>query len=391
MSRQNCRRCLLVVACFQIAHAQLPPPGTLAGSDWPLFRAEIDRTEKLLTTAPDKAAVEYQIARTWASAGQWRETVDSLRKVTALKAGLDPSRDPLFADIRETREFQEIVAAAREATPAISHSTRAFEIAEGDLVPESVAYDPRGKQFYFGSMKKGKVIRCSPLGKCAPFVTELGVVLGLKVNGDGLWLLNNSDEISALIHYDVASGREIRRFEVKGSGHNFNDLVIARTGDVYVTDTRAGAIWHLASGGADLTKIPGNFPAANGVALSSDTSLLYVSTYPDGITMVDLKTAAAKPIVRPPGLCLAMVDGLYFRDGALIAVQNGYMTPRVVRLSLTRDLRGIAGLDVLERRNPLFDGVTTGVVVGHEFFYMANIQDEKSTGFQPIVILKLGL
>jgi sugar lactone lactonase YvrE len=137
--------------------------------------------------------------------------------------------------------------------------------------------------------------------------------------------------------------------------------------------------------------VSGNFPSANGIALSSDGSLLYVSTYPDGITVLDLKTSVAKAIERPAGLCLASVDGLYFRDGALIAVQNGSMTPRVVRLLLTRDLRGIAGLEVLEQRNPLFDGVTTGVVVGHEFFYMANIQDEKSTGFQPIVILKVGL
>jgi hypothetical protein len=48
-------------------------------------------------------------------------------------------------------------------------------------------------------------------------------------------------------------------------------------------------------------------------------------------------------------------------------------------------------LDVLERRNPLFDGVTTGVVAGGDFFYMANIQDEKKDGFGPITILKLRL
>ena len=40
------------------------------------------------------------------------------------------------------------------------------------------------------------------------------------------------------------------------------------------------------------------------------------------------------------------------------------------------------------RRNPLFDGVTTGVVAGSEFFYMTNVQDDKKTGFNPITILK---
>jgi hypothetical protein len=67
------------------------------------------------------------------------------------------------------------------------------------------------------------------------------------------------------------------------------------------------------------------------------------------------------------------------------------MSPRVVRLVLSLDLRAIERFEVLERRSPLFDGVTTGVVVGGDFFYMANIQDEKTAGFNPITILKLHL
>jgi len=119
--------------------------------------------------------------------------------------------------------------------------------------------------------------------------------------------------------------------------------------------------------------------------------LLYVSTFPDGIHVVDLKTHVATPIPHPAGLCLATIDGLYLHRGALIGIQNGFMTPRVVRFMLTRDLRAIERFEVLERGNPLFDGVTTGVIAGGEFFYMANIQDDKKTGFNPITILKLHL
>jgi hypothetical protein len=67
------------------------------------------------------------------------------------------------------------------------------------------------------------------------------------------------------------------------------------------------------------------------------------------------------------------------------------MTPRVARLVLTPDLRGIKGFEVLEQRNPLFDGVTTGVVVGNDFYYMANIQDDRKSGFKPIAILRVRL
>jgi hypothetical protein len=373
------------------ASAQLPAPGTLSDTDRPLFRAEITRIENLLVSAPDKAAVTYQMARTWAAAKQWPEAIQWLQKVAELNAGIDPSRDSIFEALRGTREFESILAAVRRATPMVSHSSSVFKVTEGDLIPESVAYDPKSKRFYFGSMTKGKVIRCSPSGDCTLFASGLGTVLGVKVHDNGLWLLSNSDKESALIHYGLASAAVIRKYSVAGVGHEFNDLAIAPAGDVYLTDTRAGAVWHLTPGATDLTKLPVRFEFANGIALSTEGSLLYVSTFPDGITVFDLKTAVATAIGRPTNLCLAAIDGLYFHRGELIAIQNGFMSPRIIRFSLTRDLRVIDRFEVLERRNPLFEGVTTGVVAGGEFFYMANIQDDKRTGFDPIAILKLHL
>lgn len=371
--------------------AQLPVSGRLSDTDGPLVRAEIARIEKLLISAPDKAVVTYQMARTWAAAKQWPEAIQWLQKVTGMNAGIDPSRDLLFAELHGTREFGEILAAVRRATPMVSHSSSVFKIAEGDLVPESMAYDPMSKLFYFGSTKKGKVIRCSSSGDCGLFADGLGTVLGLKTDRNALWILSNSDTESTLIHYDLASAAMVRSYSVPGSVHEFNDLVIAPAGDVYLTDTRAGAVWHLANGSTDLTKLSGRFEFANGIAVSPDGSLLYVSTFPDGITVLNLKNGVAIPIGRPANLCLAMIDGLYFHRGALIAIQNGFMSPRVVRFNLTSDLRTIDRFEILERRNPLFEGVTTGVVAGSDFFYMANIQDEKKASFDPITILKLRL
>jgi hypothetical protein len=382
---------LALILAASPAPAQLPVSGTLSDTDRPLFQAEIARIERLLPSAPDKATVTYEMARTFAFAKQWSQTTQWLRKAVELRVGLDPSREAIFAELHGTREFEEILATVREATPPVSHSSPAFQVAEGDLTPESVASDADGKHFYFGSMKKGKVVRCSAGGDCAQFVGGLGTILGLKVYGKGLWVLNNSDNESALIHYGLASAGVTRKYPVTGTGHNFNDLAFGPAGDVYLTDTRAAAVWHLAKGAVDLTRLPGKFEFANGIALSEDGGLLYVSTFPDGIRVVDLKTHEATPIPHPDKLCLATIDGLYFHRGALIAIQNAFMTPRVVRLILTRDLRAIDGFEVLERRNPLFEGVTTGVFVGDDFFYMANIQDEKKTGFNPITVLKLRL
>jgi hypothetical protein len=213
----------------------------------------------------------------------------------------------------------------------------------------------------------------------------------MKNQGDALWVLNNSAKESALLQYDLESGRVVRKYSVAGGGHNFNDLVLAPSGEIYLTDTRAAAVWHLAKGADELKRLSGKFEFANGIALSPDLRLLYVSTFGDGISVVDLKTGASAPIGKPADLCLSTIDGLYFHDGALIAIQNGFMSPRVVRLTLNRDLRAIESFEVLERRNPLFEGITTGVIDGDDFYYMANIQDDKKASFDPITILKIHL
>ncbi|HWD97847.1 MAG TPA: hypothetical protein VG345_02370 [Bryobacteraceae bacterium] len=193
------------------------------------------------------------------------------------------------------------------------------------------------------------------------------------------------------MRYDLESGRLTRKCPVTGPGHNFNDLAFAPSGDVFLTDTRAAAVWHLANHAEALAKLPQRFQSANGIALSPDGRLLFISTFPDGITVLDRHTGQTAPIARPDGLCLASIDGLYLHSGALVAIQNGFMSPRVIRLSLSPDLRRIDQFEILECRNPLFDGVTTGVIANGDFFYMANIQDEKRIGFNPIAILKIRL
>ncbi|HWD97848.1 MAG TPA: hypothetical protein VG345_02375 [Bryobacteraceae bacterium] len=172
----------LLLAAFT-ALAQAPPTGHISDRDRPLVETEIHRIEQELKSSPDKAAVSYEMARTWAAAKQWPQAEDWLRTVTAFKAGIDPSRDSIFTPLRGTREFTSILSKVDESTPPVAHSRIAFKIAEGDLVPESIAWDPQGRRFYLGSMRKGEVLRCTVAGSCGKFADGLGTVLGLKVKG----------------------------------------------------------------------------------------------------------------------------------------------------------------------------------------------------------------
>lgn len=390
------RLLVFVIASAPVAFGQLPPSETLSAEDMKGARGEIARLEQLRESAADRCGVASEIARTWAFAGQYAEAIAALAKVVDLNAGLDPSRERVFAKLQGTREFDALVRRARDSTPPARTSRAGFRVTEGDLVPENLAYDPARREFYFGSIRKQKIVRSSANGQCRLFADGLATVLGLKVDTArrSLWALNNSDGLSDLLHYDIASALLIRKYSLAGA-HLFNDLVVSTGGDVYLTDTRGGTVYRLIRGSDALEVFggAGRFPAANGIALSPDQRTLYVSAFGDGISVIDVASGVARPITRPPDLCLAYIDGLYAYSGSLMAIQNGPMSPRVVRLHLNRQHDGIERFEVLERRNPLFDGVTTGVIAGRNFYFMANIQDEKrpDAKFDPLTILRIPL
>jgi hypothetical protein len=374
---------------------QLPPSGPLSPSDRQGLGAEIKLIDKMLSASPANCWIMNEMARTWAAGRQYPETLAWLTRIANLGVGLDPSRDPLYRNLRGTREFAAVLRKTREATGPVSHSREAFRISEGDLVPESEAYDPAGRRFYFGSMSKGVVVGCNATGDCTRFADRLGSVLGLKTDEGRLWVVAHSGGESALVELALNTGRQVRKYIVPGAGHSLNDISVGSNGDVFATDTPGASIWRLRRGADRLEPfLPGaKFQFANGIAVAAGGTLLYVSNYPDGITVVDLATGSVRPIKRPPGLCLALIDGLYTHGRSLVAIQNGSMTPRVAQFHLSEDSRGIDHFEVLERGNPLFEGITGGTIAGGDFYYAANIQDEKQPGavFNPIIVLKAPL
>lgn len=71
------------------------------------------------------------------------------------------------------------------------------------------------------------------------------------------------------------------------------------------------------------------------------------------------------------------IDGLYWHEGDLIGVQNGFKPNRIIRIKLNRTLDHVAELTVLESNHPQYEIPTTGVVARGSFYYIANSQLRK--------------
>jgi sugar lactone lactonase YvrE len=302
----------------------------------------------------------------------------------------------------------------------VSHSSIAFTLKEKDLLPENLAYDPESGDFFVGSTRKGKIVRVTPGCHEQDFAPAraygLWQVIGMKADPKRrlLWVLSSdggnlvghksgNGNPAGLFKFDLDDGKLLAKFVLDDPGvvHFLNDLVLTPNGDVYATHMfDAGQVWRLdAKTGTFAPFYAGDaaFHDPNGIALSADGKRLYVAS-DEGISAVDLATRARTPVADPTGFKLGAVDGLYVHGRSLVFLQPDLK--RVARCELSDDGLSADHCTVLERDNPLFMHITTGVLVEGSLYYIADSQFDAVSAdghlppldqlYQP-VILKLDL
>ncbi len=270
-------------------------------------------------------------------------------------------------------------------------STIAFYLEEKDLLPESVAYDPKDKSFYVGSTRKGKIVRVDEKGDATDFITPrqdgLWMVIGLKIHptrrilwvcsyvGENLEGFKASDtRSSGVFAFNLDTGKLVRKWTIEKPGevHAFNDLVLTRGNDAYVTHMfDDAAIYRISDKTQELEVLarPKGLQYPNGITMTPDESTLFVAG-DGGMCALDPKTGVSRMLQAPEGDSLSGVDGLYYYRGSLIAV---HLTS-VRRHRLDKANSRVVSTEILEANHPLFDIPTTGVIVSDDFFYIANGQ-----------------
>ena len=84
----------------------------------------------------------------------------------------DPMSDAAFDELRNSAEFQTIVARLRAAPIPVSSSRVFATLAEKDLIPEDIVYDSANGRFLVSSVRHCKIISLTRDGKSSDFVAE---------------------------------------------------------------------------------------------------------------------------------------------------------------------------------------------------------------------------
>ncbi len=353
---------------------------------------------------PSQPYYAYGLASLAARAGDTSTVLRALDAYAAMGLGADLATDDDFAAIRSAPALGAISEHLRANMAPMARSHVAFRLDEPDFFPEGIACDARTGACYVASIHYRKVVRVLPDGSSADFVGSaahglLGAMaVGIGAGGRTLWVSSvalpqmlgyggsaaDSAGGAALHEFDLRTGALVRQLAFPGDSipPNPGDMYVARSGEVFVSDSRRGVVYRVPPtrpgagvAAAETVTIFARDPllrSPQGIAESKDGRVLYVADYSHGILAVDRATHAVRPVAPPAGSTTLGIDGLVRAGRALIGVQNGVQPARIVRLSLGRDPLVLEKFEVIDRNLPLASAPTSGAMLTGEYRYVAN-------------------
>lgn len=346
------------------------------------IRNQIAAIEKIQDTLPDRGAPLFFLAMAKIHLHETREALALLKECLALQEGFDPSGDPAFMELKESKDFTTLIETVHREFPAVFQAREAFQTTEKDLIAEGLAYDAKRDIFYLSSLNRRKIVSVGHDGDFSDFVPGdrdgLLPVFGVKVDpsDDSVWAASYSDSgQSELLHFD-GTGKLLGRFKPTGSGkHGLNDLVIRGNSEILATDSLANEVLRFDRATHTFRALPVHralfYP--NGIALADDDHSLYISDSL-GVVKTDLSSGKSSDVDPGQRNTLAGIDGLYWYKDSLIGIQNGIGSPRVAAFRLSKDGLRVTRTTVLENRSRFCAFPTTGAIRGADFFFIANSQ-----------------
>jgi len=351
-------------------------------------------TERLHALRPYNQDFMTHLVRAYAEQGKFREAYDMMLAMQQQGLAQDWSEYDELAPMRGHRLYNHLNEMMTNAQQSFGNA-RTLATLDDVEMPEALAFDPRTKRYFLGTIREGEILVSDDQNQFDVFadsasVDELMAVLDVEVDAERrhLWVATAAltqwrdyrDGVrgrTLLLKLDLDSGELLAKHRLipDRRPHAFGALAVAKDGTVFAADTASPGIYRLEPGDQfpQLFFTHANFASMRGIALSDDDSKLYLADYEIGIFVVETADASkAWKLFTPENLNEGGIDGLYFWQDHLIVIQNGISPQRVLRLELGDDGLGVVQVAPLVASLPKFDTPTYGVVAENELVFFAN-------------------
>ena len=360
---------------------------------------------QMQTLLNDSPASAKAVAKAYLRSGDTQAALTTLTHLADLgqtEDALLQGKDADFAALQNLPAYQSILKQLTANNASISAAETAFLLPDAGLLAEDITYDPQSKTFLITSVLEKKIIRVTLQGKASDFAQSPShwPIFAIKADPahnlvwatesaiDGFTAAPKSDwGRSAVLCFNLQTGALLRRIE--GPAHTaLGDMTLTPDGSPIVTDGDGGGVYKATGDHLELIN-ERDFISPQTPAMLPDGHHAFVPDYLRGIAILNLNTGDLKTdqvlwINHDSGkessgqkssgkqAALSGVDGLYFDHGALILTQNGTSPERVIRLQLDKTMTQVVSEQIIEQSTPTLGDPTHGVIVGNDFYYIAN-------------------
>lgn len=346
--------------------------------------------EKALALRPNHPGLIYALAQTTAASGNTDAALGWLDLLADLGITTDLGRAEALAPLRKDPRYEAIAKRIAANGNSRGAPAKTFTASETLLLVEGVAFDPVRDRFFLSSIYERKIVSTARDGTIAPFAGRaagLWSPTGMTVDGArGLLVVASAatpqtpgisaeDRGKSAVHlFDLETGTMEKSWHSGDGKHWFGDVALGEDGTIYVSDSLQRQLYYIPGGTGDLEVLVAHpdFPSPQGIALSDDGAFLYLADYAMGLFRIDLGTKAVTRLAPSRDLAPYGIDGLYYWQGDLIAIQNGTSPQRIIRIELNEAGDQILGAHVLAANHPDFLEPTLGVIIGDTFHFVAN-------------------
>lgn len=142
-------------------------------------------------------------------------------------------------------------------------------VSEGHTNTEGPCANAAGEVFFTDS-PKAKIFKVGLDGTVSVFAENTDGADGLSLGPDGRLYATTQNQ--SVVAFDTEGNKS-----VVASGFAPNDLVVAKNGNIYVTEFSTRKVWLIPSGKNEARVVDEGITKPNGVVLSPDQTLLYVA------------------------------------------------------------------------------------------------------------------
>jgi sugar lactone lactonase YvrE len=294
-----------------------------------------------------------------------------------------------FAALQEHPGWAAYQAAVAKLHVPVGSAEIAYTYDVSKFVPEGIAINEDGELF-LGSIHNGDLVR---IGTDAEVISSAAVnehwsVFGMRLDDKGgLWFASaaipeyqdNEDETNGstgLFRIDLKT-RQITDRALLPAGDTpkvLGDLVFADANTIYTTESLTGVLYRYDIAEKEFTEVvpAGSLRSMQGLVLDKTGRFLYVADYVGGLFRIELASGDVTRVTADASVTLFGIDGLYRHGNELIVTHNGINPHRVAGLTLSDDGLAISEQRILAMNLPEFGEPTLGVVMGDDFYFVAN-------------------